>query len=255
MRIASFLSIFPQWLILSLSLLGTQAFAQYVPGPDGVILLGIGTANRYLVAGGARFFIPPAQHSLFPGTLVALDQSTIDSYTQIPRDGTLFRQYGTSATYVMAGQMHWLIPSLEELDHWDDWKTIHVIPNSNWGDPIYFFNYSNTILVRERSTSQIYLWIAGAKFPLTDPADIAYYGGSTNVKTIPLGSMAGMTSEPWCGTVLRERSSTTAYALGYHLGDNPLIMRKAVTTAPAGGVVPDGVLSSYPPIPGVACIW
>lgn len=255
MRATSFLAAFPRWLMLSLSLLGTQAFAQYAPQPDGSILLASGTANRYLVAGGARFFIPPAQHSLFTGLIFALPQATIDSYTQIPREGTLFRQYNQSQVYVVAGQMYWFIPTAAELDYWDDWKTVNVIPNTNWSDPFYNHIMATQVMVIERSTSQVYLWAGGAKYPLTAPADLAYYGGWANVKTVPLGTLANTTSQPACGAHLREQSSSTMYIMGYINSSIPT-MWKAVTTSTIGAIVPDGVLSSFPTSPGgIECIW
>ncbi|WP_426747639.1 hypothetical protein VZQ01_09670 [Myxococcus faecalis] len=68
------------------------------------------------------------------------------------------------------GQRPWWIPNPTELDFWDDWKEVHNIPNSNWSDPFIDYTYAMSLLVQERTTSQIYLWVAGAKHLLTDPA-------------------------------------------------------------------------------------
>ncbi|WP_371823530.1 hypothetical protein [Myxococcus sp. CA056] len=257
MRVTSSFSIITRWLILGLSLFGAKAFAGYVSAPDGYILLGIETSNRYYVAGGARFFIPPAQHSLYSGrSTVALPQATIDSYTQVPMDGTLFRQIGTTPIYVVVGQRPWWIPNPTELDVWDDWKEVHNIPNSNWSDPFIDYTYAMSLLVQERTTSQIYLWVAGAKYLLTDPADIAYFGGYSSVKTVPLGTMASVPNEPWCGAVLRERSNSTVYAVGFINSSTPGL-RKHATTHPTHGVVPDGALSAFPTmsVSSLSCIW
>ncbi|WP_426747631.1 hypothetical protein VZQ01_09610 [Myxococcus faecalis] len=256
MRVTTSFSTITRWLILGLSLFGAKSFAGYVSAPDGYILLGIETSNRYYVAGGARFFIPPAQHSLYSGrSTVALPQATIDSYTQVPMDGTLFRQIGTTPIYVVVGQRPWWIPNPTELDVWDDWKEVHNIPNSNWNDPFIDYTYAMSLLVQERTTSQIYLWVAGAKYLLTDPADIAYFGGYGSVKTVPLGTLASVPNEPFCGAVLRERSSSTLYAVGYINSSTPGL-RKHATTHPTHGVVPDGALSAFPTMSsGLSCIW
>ncbi|WP_338267403.1 hypothetical protein [Corallococcus caeni] len=254
MRAALLLVILPRWFAVCLGLFGAQALAGYTSVPDGYVLLGIETSNRYLVAGGARFYIPPAQHSLYSGaTLVALPQATIDSYTQIPQEGTLIRQKGTAAIYVVVGQAYWWIPSPTELDYWDDWRMVNDIPNSDWRAP--FFNYSYNVLVQERSTSQIYLWVAGAKYPVTTSADLDYFGGLSNVKVVPLGTLASTTYEPWCGANLRERSSSTVYSLGW-VNSSSTYMRKSITASPAHSAVPDGALSSIPLFSGeLACIW
>lgn len=258
MRVTSPLACITRWLVLGLSLFGAQAFAGYVDAPDDVVLLGIGTSNRYYVAGGARFYIPPAQHSLYSGrTTVALPQATIDGYTQVPRDGTLFRQIGTSRIYVVVGQRPWWIPNATELDAWDDWRVVYDIPNSNWSDPFIDFTYAQSLLVMERTTSDIYLWVAGAKYLLTDPSDIAYFGGYGSVKWVPLGTLAEISSEPWCGAVVRERSSSTVYVTGFINPSTPSMLKYA-TTYPytAYGVVPDGALSGLPTSSfGLACIW
>ncbi|MBN8232719.1 hypothetical protein JYK02_34895 [Corallococcus macrosporus] len=236
---------------------GAQAFAQYTSVPDGYVLLGIGTSNRYLVAGGARFYIPPAQHSLYSGaTTVALSQATIDAITQVPQDGTLIRQKGTAEIYVVVGQAYWWIPSPTELAYWDDWRMVNDIPNSDWRS--HFLNATyNHVLVQERSTSQVYLWVAGAKYPVNTPADLDYFGGWSSVKVIPLGTLASTTYEPWCGTNLRERSSSTVYNLGY-VNSSSTTMRRSVTANPANSVVPDGALTPVPVFNvsgGLSCIW
>ncbi|MFY0562230.1 hypothetical protein ACN28E_00180 [Archangium lansingense] len=253
MRISSLLAFLPRWLALGLSLFGVQALADYTNVPDGYVLLSIEHGHRYMVAGGAKFYIPPAQLSAFPGgTTVALPQATIDSVTTIPRDGTLIRSYNANEIYVVVGNMFWWIPNPTELSYWDDWRIVNVIPN-RW-DPA-FYNYSNTILVQERSTSQVYLWIAGARFPITNEADLNYFGGYANVKTIPLGTLASITYQAWCGVNLRERSSSTVYTVGYG-SSTSATMRRGVTTLPADGVVPDGALSVFPLTSGTpACIW
>ncbi|RKH01621.1 hypothetical protein D7V97_28860 [Corallococcus sp. CA053C] len=254
MRAVSFLAILPRWLALCLGLFGAQALAGYASVPDGYVLLSTNNSNRYVVAGGARFYIPPAQHSLYSGaTTVALPQATIDSYTQIPQEGTLIRQKGTAEIYVVVGQAYWWIPSPTELDFWDDWRMVNDIPNSDWRGP--FINPSYNVLVQERSTSQIYLWVAGAKYPVTTSADLDYFGGLSSVKVVPLGTLASTTYNPWCGTNLRERSSSTVYTMGY-INSSSTTMRKSVTAAPANSAVPDGALASIPLYSaGLACIW
>ncbi|MHA7629364.1 hypothetical protein [Corallococcus sp. M7] len=254
MRAISFLAILPRWLAVCLGLFGAQAFAGYAPVPDGYVLLSSDTSSRYLVAGGARFYIPPAQHALYSGAnLVSLSQATIDSYTQIPQDGTLIRQKGTSEIYVVVGQAYWWIPSPTELAYWDDWRMVNDIPNSDWRGP--FINFSHKVLVQERSTSQVYLWVAGAKYPITTTADLDYFGGWSNVKVIPLGTLASTTHEPWCGANLRERASSTVYNLGY-INSSSTTMRKSVTASPADSEVPAGALTSVPLFSaGLSCIW
>ncbi|WP_237080808.1 hypothetical protein [Myxococcus xanthus] len=150
--------------------------------------------------------------------------------------------------------MYWFIPTAEELAYWGDWTTIQVIPNTNWEDPFYDHIMATQVMVIERSTSQVYLWAGGAKYPLTAPADLAYYGSWANVKTVPLGTLANTTSQPACGAHLREQSSSTMYRIGY-VGSGTSYMWKAVITSTVGAVVPDGILSSFPTSPaGVSCI-
>ncbi|MBN8472417.1 hypothetical protein JYJ95_38435 [Corallococcus exiguus] len=244
----------PRWLAVCLGLFSAQALAGYASVPDGYVLLSTDNLSRYLVAGGARFYIPPAQHGLYSGaTTVALPQATIDSYTQIPQEGTLIRQKGTSEIYVVVGQAYWWIPSPTELAYWDDWRMVNDIPNSDWRGP--FINYSYKVLVQERSTSQVYLWVAGAKYPITNASDLDYFGGGSSVKFVPLGTLASTTHEPWCDANLRERSSSTVYNLGY-INSSSTSMRKSVTSAPADSDVPDGALASVPLFSyGLSCIW
>ncbi|MCP3097947.1 hypothetical protein LZ198_03550 [Myxococcus sp. K15C18031901] len=255
MRVVTFLNTLSRWLVLGLGLVGLQAFAGYAPIPDGYVLLATDTTNRYVVAGGARFFIPPAQWSQYSGaTTVALSQATIDSYTQIPQEGTLFRQKGTTAIYVVVGQTFWWIPSPTELDYWDDFRVVNDIPNTNWNDP--FISYSYGVLVQERSTSPVYLWTSGAKYLVTDPTELAYFGGWSAVKTIPLGTLASTTQQPWCGAMLRERSSSTVYALGYVNSSTPTFF-KFPSTSTTYAVVPDGALSGFSTFSSgsPSCIW
>ncbi|RKG59017.1 hypothetical protein D7X30_15775 [Corallococcus sp. AB011P] len=244
MRVVSLLAMFPRWLALGLSLFGAQALAGYAPIPDGYVLLSTDTTNRYVVAGGARFFIPPAQWSNYSSaTLVPLPQATINSYAEIPQEGTLLRQIGYAAIYVVVGEKFWWIPNPTELDYWDDWRTVNNIPNAGWSE--VFYNYSYKILVQERTRSQIYLYIAGAKYPITNASDLAYYGGASSVKIVPMGTLDDNTDQPWCGALLRERSSSTVYSLGFINSSLPGMYRSPVT-ATADGEVPDGALSGIP---------
>ncbi|QDF00441.1 hypothetical protein BHS05_33935 [Myxococcus xanthus] len=253
MRVIASLAALPRLLALTLCLFGAQALASYASVPDGTVLLSSDNTNRYLVAGGARFFIPSTQWSLYSGAnLVVMSQSAIDAITQIPQDGTLLREHGYAAIYVVVGGTIWWIPSPTELDHWDDWKTINNVPRQ-WETA--FQDYSVQVLVRERTGTQVYVWIAGAKFAITNASDLAYYGGEPNVKTVPLGTLASYTSEPFCGVSLRERSSSTVYYLGYH-AYAPTTLRKYAALWAADGVVPDGALASFPVTTGEpACIW
>lgn len=248
MRVASRLAVLPRLLVLCLSLLGAQALAQYAPAPDGYVLLDTGTSSRYLVAGGAKFYIPPAQWSVYSNAdLVALPSATINAITEMPREGTLLRQNGYAAVYVVVGQMFWYVQSLAELDYWDNWETINNIPNYSWEDR--FQNYSYSVLVRERSTSQVYLWNAGGRYPITNPSDLAFFGGEASVKTVPLGALTLFPNVQWCGVTLRERSSTTVYMLGLD-STAPSALKKSVTTGIANSIVPDGSLASFPLRPG-----
>ncbi|QQR46441.1 hypothetical protein JKA73_10355 [Myxococcus xanthus] len=242
MRVLSSLAAIPRVLAMMFCLFGAQALASYATVLDGTVLLSADNTSRYLVAGGARFFIPSTQWSLYSSAnLVVMSQSSIDAITQIPRDGTLAREKGQIAIYVFVGGMPWWIPNPTELDFWDDWKTINEIP-SYWEAP--FQDYSiQQVLLRERTGTQIYIWTTGLKIPITNASDLAYYGGESNVKTVPLGTLANHSdSEPYCGAILRERSSSTSYYLGYSAG----LMRRYATTSAPHAVVPDGALSSFP---------
>ncbi|PTL85515.1 hypothetical protein [Vitiosangium sp. GDMCC 1.1324] len=94
--------------------------------------------------------------------------------------------------------------------------------------------------------------VLGRGTHVTNPSDLAFYGGEANVKTIPLGSLVDRPDKPECGSTLRERSSSTVYAFGMYYSDRTL--RKRPVSAVAGGIVPDGSLSSIP-AGGDACIW
>ncbi|MCP3143844.1 hypothetical protein [Pyxidicoccus xibeiensis] len=247
MRVVSRLAVLPQLLALCLCLLGAQALAGYAPAPDGYVLISLETQDRHLVAGGAKFFIPSAQWGLYSShPTMTLPKATVDAVTRLPWDGTLLRQHGYAAVYVAMGGMFWYIQSPAELAYWGNWDTINNIPNHSWQDP--FQDYNNKALVRERSTNEVYLWIAGAKFLITNPSDLVFYGGESSVKSVPLGALANITNAPWCGAVLQERSDSTAYLFGYR--NTPTIARTAKPWTPHG-FVPDGALAPFPVISGV----
>lgn len=244
-RVVSLLAVLPRLLALCLSLLGAQALAEYTQAPDGSVLLDIDTSDRYLVAGGAKFYIPPAQWSVYSNAnLVPLPWATIHAITKLPRDGTLIRQNGYAAVYVVMGQRFWYVQSPAELEYWGHWGTINNIPNTPWEDR--FTNYNYSVLVRERSTSQVYLWNAGARYPITNPSDLVFFGGEARVKTVPLGALTLFPNVPWCGVRLRERTSLITYMLGRNYSTTPPSLAKSVTTGFENSVVPDGSLASFP---------
>ncbi|MCE9667419.1 hypothetical protein LY474_06285 [Myxococcus stipitatus] len=256
MRRVSFNLILARWLALCLGIVGTQAFAEYAP-LDGVVLFGQETSNRYIVAGGTPFYIPPSQWSVYSSAItIVTPQATINSYERVPREGTLFRQYNFPNTiYVVVGKRYWLIPTTTELGYWNNlgFKPIFDLPSSAWSE--HFLDYSYKVLVAERSTSQVYLWISGAKYPITNTSDLDYFGGSASVREVPLGSLAAFTHQPECGTRLRERSSSTVYDMSYHLPDPNSPMYKSPSTLAEHGTVPDGSLAPFPNFVGGACIW
>ncbi|MCP3104880.1 hypothetical protein LZ198_39040 [Myxococcus sp. K15C18031901] len=254
----SFITVITRWFALCLSLVGVQALAGHAPVSDGVVLLGTGTSNRYIVVGGSPFYIPPAQWSVYSSaTLVSTPQATIDSYEKVPRDGTLMRQYNIPGTvYVVVDRWFWRIPTTTELDYWDGplgFTPIQDLPNSGWA--ANFHDYAYKALVQERTGGTTYLWIAGAKYPVTNPSDLAYYGGSGAVKYVPVGTLADYTHVPWCGAVFRERSSSTTYLIGLDLTNPSSPMYKSATSIPEHGAVPDGSLSPFSDHSSLACVW
>lgn len=253
MRVVSLLAFLPRWLALGLSLFGVQALAGYAPYADGYVLLASDTTNRYVVAGGARFFIPPAEWSNYSGAPTASQtQATINSYEVFPQDGTLILELSESAIYVVVGARAWWVPNPTELGFWDDTTSVNVVPN---GSRDVFLNPTYSALIQDRTSSNVYLFVAGAVFPVTTPADLAYFGGSSAVKVVPLGTVGQYTTEVYCGTLLRERSSSTVYSMGYHSSSSPMV-KGVATGVTADGVVPDGALSSFSLYPGIpSCIW
>nr|WP_255203388.1 hypothetical protein [Myxococcus sp. AM011] len=236
-----------------MSLFGVQALAGYAPYADGYVIHATDTTNRYVVAGGARFFIPPAEWSNYAFAPTASQpQATINSYEVFPQDGTLLLELSESAIYVVVGARAWWVPNPTELGFWDDTTSVNVVPN---GSRDVFNNPTYSALIKDRTSSDVYLFVAGAKFPVTDPADLAYFGGAGAVKVVPLGTAGQYTNEVYCGTLLRERSSSTVYYMGYHSSTTPMV-KGVATGVTADGVVPDGALSSFSLYPGIpSCIW
>nr|WP_217441675.1 MULTISPECIES: hypothetical protein [unclassified Myxococcus] len=238
---------------LGLGLFGAQALAGYAPYADGHVLRASDTTNRYVVAGGARFLIPAGEwiHYVFAPS-VTQPQATINTYEVIPRDGTLIRELSETAIYVVVGAKDWWVPNPTELGFWDDTTSVNNVPTGS-RDVFPMLVYS--ALIQDRTSSDIYLFVAGAVFPVTTPADLAYFGGSSAVKVVPLGTVGQYTNEVYCGTLLRERSSSTVYYMGYR-SSSPTMWKGEVTGVTADGVVPDGALSSFPLLPGIpSCIW
>ncbi|HEX8436904.1 MAG TPA: hypothetical protein VF697_17470, partial [Archangium sp.] len=103
-------------LVLSSEPARAQSYAPYL---DGTLLTdSADSSSRYLIVGGAKFRVSSSERPYFFTFLrYIVPRSTLDSITNIPRDGTVVRERATAPVFVIIGNRKWLVPSLEELQH------------------------------------------------------------------------------------------------------------------------------------------
>ncbi len=238
-------------LVLSSEPARAQGYAPYF---DGTILTdSADSSSRYLIVGGAKFRLSASERPYF-FTLVRyiVPRSTLDAITNIPREGTVLRERATAPVYVIIGNRKWYVPSVEELQHFGGESAIRTVPQgtlNNW----WFDVMRDGLLVRERPDAEVYVIAGNARFWVRTEADLAYYGGWANVKTVPDGSMDNVSLWPACGTFLRERSSGLIYAIS-DAGGKYLIQNPGSHEWANHLVVPDGALSRFADVADFVCI-
>ena len=225
----------------------------YYNAPDGTVLSDYETNTYFLIMRGARFSLSPSELSyFFPpwwNPLGFVTHSTMESITRYPPDGTLVRERSSTATYVIIGGRKWVPATSADIEYYGGSSAVRVVPNDSLG--YAGFNYaSNGIMVRDRSTDQVYVLFRNTWFALSSESDVHYYGGWQNVRILPDGAIASMSSRAPCGARFRERSSGSIYIMNDFGG-------KALITSPDGNdwanhyVVPDGSLARFPDRPYV----
>ncbi|WP_089107897.1 hypothetical protein [Streptomyces hyaluromycini] len=107
------------------------------------------------------------------------------------------------------------------------------------------------VLLRERNSAPVYLYVGGAPFHVPDPTWLERFGGWDAVRVVPDGTLATLTGPPDNGTVLREWSSPQIFVIQ---GGKRRRIRTNDALVPWGGrtvvrVIPDGAIAAIPEAP------
>lgn len=103
-------------------------------------------------------------------------------------------------------------------------------------------------LLRERSSSPVYLYAGGAPFHVPDPTWLERFGGDGAVRIVPDGSLSAFVQPPDDGTLVREWPDTKVYVVE---NGRRRWIRTADGLARRGGmpsvrVLPDDALNALP---------
>jgi hypothetical protein len=233
---------------------GEPARAQtYSPTPDGSILIDSTYGSRYIIAGGAKFWIPSSESTYFsnPFFTYYVSTSTLDGITNYPRNGTTVKERNIDSIYVIIGNRAWGIPSMDELQYFGGSSSVHTIPQGSMN--YTGFNIAqNGLMVRERTQQAVYVIFGNAKFWVPTESDVQYYGGWENVNVVPDTSTSSVSNTPFCGTRLRERSSGQIYRIS--IGGKYLIQNPDSYDWANHFVVPDGSLNAFTTVSSYACM-
>jgi hypothetical protein len=124
--------------------LGAGSYSLYVrvsrvnvPLDDGSLVREHSSPAVFVIYGGAKFWIPSpdwlARYTPRPATdVVVVPDRALAGIPQIPRDGTVLREWSDARVYVLlSGQRCW-IPSFELLDKYtagQRWSRVRVVPD------------------------------------------------------------------------------------------------------------------------------
>ncbi len=233
---------------------GSAQAQSYSPYPDGSILIDSVSGSHYLIAGGAKFWIPSSEQPYFNSTYFTffVPTSTLDGITNSPQDGTTVRERDTAPVYMILGHQKWHVPSEAELQYFGGWNSVRTIPQGSLNDFYLFSVPVNGLMVRERTKEDVYVTFGGAKFWLPTESDVLYYGGWENVHIVPDGSTSALRTNPGCATRLRERSSGLIYLMS--IGGKYLIQNPDSFDWANHFVVPDGSLNAFPTVTTHVCL-
>ncbi|WP_395809961.1 RICIN domain-containing protein [Archangium minus] len=220
------------------------AFAwNYSSSPDNTVIAST-DKSRWLIVGGARFYIHPAQWANYAAPSATLTSSAINDITPIPRDGTVLGQTGRHEIFTVVGGMYFHVPDPTELQYFNP-NQVRALPSNNQHFPFYSGSGEGK-LVRERIGTQTYLLQGNAKF-LVPPAELAYF--TAPVQTVPNTSLAKISNTPNCGVLLRERATEDNYL---YTGNGKYKLNQRELDALGGASVvrevPRGGLAAFPTV-------
>jgi hypothetical protein len=103
------------------------------PPPDGALLRDPATSDVFVIYGGAKFFVPPAQFGPlgFSASNVRLDNdAALDTLPTLPRNNTLLRELSKPEVFVVrVGRKRW-IPTAEIFVMLGfAWSRVHTVPD------------------------------------------------------------------------------------------------------------------------------
>jgi hypothetical protein len=118
------------------------------------------------------------------------------------------------------------------------------------GRPSPSFSREDGALLKEESTDPTFVIFGGAKFWIPSPAEFEALGyDSANVKTVPNGGLASITSVPHDGTLLKERSTDPVFLIKggkkFHIS-SPTRFHELCLYWENLRVVPDAALATIP---------
>jgi hypothetical protein len=210
--------------------------------PDNTVIAVATDTSRWLIVGGARFYIHPDQWANFAAPSTTLSSSAINDITPIPRDGTLLQQSGRPEVFTVVGGMYFHVPDPTELQYFNP-SQLRLLPSNNQHFPFYSGSGGGK-LVKERTGTQTYLLQGHAKFPVS-ATESPYY--TAPVQIVPNTSLAKISNTPDCGVLLRERATADNYLYTGN-GKYKLTSRELEALGGASTVkeVPQGTLAAYP---------
>lgn len=238
------------------------SYWQWSPCPwDGCILKEQSSATMYVLYSGAKFPIPS------PEALAAMGRSAGDYWivgdgmmsmvADIPWDGTLLREAGSEAVFVVYAGAKFPVPSLDALYALGlAAQPVHTIPPG--GLSVVPAVPREGAHFQEMSGRQWQI-AAGAKFALPSPAVIEVLTASGalegGIYVVPDGALDGIPSSPRDRAHIRELSSSTEYqiALGAKSALADAVERNKLVHSGhlewRLSIVPDGALAGVPSTP------
>ncbi|ATB33252.1 RICIN domain-containing protein [Melittangium boletus] len=210
--------------------------------PDNTVVASSTDKSRWLIVGGARFYIHPEQWANFAAPSISLTAAAINDITPIPRDGTVLGQSGRPEVFTVVGGMFFHVPDPTELQYFNPTQ-VRALPANKQHFPSYGGSGEGK-LVKERTGTQTYLLQGNAKFPVS-ASELPSFTGP--VQLVPNTSLAKISNTPDCGVLLRERATTDNFL---YTGNGKYKLTQTELDELGGNlavkVVPQGTLAAFP---------
>ena len=187
------------------------SFGQFVSWP--------GDSTSYMTACGARMPISGAAELGALGGSAGDVRSTVAMTSGFarPRDNALFRERSSAPVFLYEGGSPFYVPDPTWLGRFGGWGAVRVVPD---GSLAAFVGVPDDgTLLKEWSAPEVFRMIDGKRRWVTDPTELAGFGGFQSVRVVPDGALAGVPHEITrifllqTGTALTETDDTFAFAV------------------------------------------